>query len=112
MSNLRTRLQNELLGGSDYDDLDDFYPTPKGETKVETPSVDETEQGVNGASSELPKRPRSIALAVVAANAVHAAYESGYNAGFHAGQRAGLDFAESLVPKEFKPTYDPGDKPF
>lgn len=26
MSNLRTRLMNELMGGSDYDDLDCYYP--------------------------------------------------------------------------------------
>lgn len=102
MSNLHTRRENELLGGSDYDDLDINYPKiPTKETTVEPPTVAEEEQGpVAEAPRELLEEPRSLALAQVAANAVHAAYEEGYALGFNKGRLAGLDDAIAIVNRK------------
>lgn len=112
MSNLRTRLENFSLGGSPWADFDSEYvyvrkhpKTTAPETTVETSSVDETEQGVDDEATRIdpPKRPRSVALAVTAANAVHAAWEGGYSLGFTEGRLAGLN--EALAIQEG--TYDP-----
>lgn len=112
MSNLRTRLENFSLGGSPWADFDSEYTyvridpqTTAPETTVETPSVDETEQGVDDETTciDPPKRPRSVALAVTAANAVHAAYESGYSVGFSEGRLAGLNEAASIQAGTYAP---------
>lgn len=111
MSNLRTRLENFSLGGSPWADFDSEYAyvridpqTTAPQTTVETPSVDETEQGVDDETwFDLPKRPRSVALAVTAANAVHAAWEGGYSLGFTEGRLAGLNEAASIQAGTYVP---------
>ena len=119
MSNLRTRAEHEALGGSPWADFDSEYrcvrkakTLPSQETNLETSEMEKGKQGDVSASQLLPERPRSIALAVVAANAVHAAWEAGYTSGFNAGRLAGMDRAVEIVKPDDGIPYTRDNPPF
>lgn len=84
---------------------------------MESSPVADEEQGADAeAPRELLEEPRSLALAQVASNAVHAAYEQGYALGFNQGRLAGLDEAIAVVNRKPyvppKAHYPEDGKPF